>query len=181
MKRKKQTGLVVVAVGLLVAAFGVYTVLAGPSALADDDHSMEVKVAGAVITLNVPTPPTGVTSFIVIGDITHVNGDEASGTFYCRGVFTDPGALGVGLPLLAPGPTPDGISFVDQRFRIGDWGSIIGAGAENSSEPLAVTGGTGRFTGAVGSYTAAGLPLGAGGDGILTFEFSLDDDFDDDD
>ena len=174
MNRKRQIGLVVVAVGLLVAAFGVYTLLAGPSALADDpeDDTLTVEVENAVITLNVPMMAGKATHFIVIGDITEVNGEPAVGTYYCKGVFTDPGFFD--LPDLVLGPDPDGISFVDQRFRIDGWGSIIGAGAEASDEPLAVTGGTGRFTGAVGSYTAAGLPIGApDGDGFLTFEFSL--------
>ena len=68
------------------------------------------------------------------------------------------------------------MTFVDQRFLIDGWGSIIGAGNELSDEPLAVTGGTG----AVGTYTGDGLPSPVG-TGDLTFEFNLGDDGDDGD
>ena len=109
MKRKKHIGLVVVAVGLLVAAFGVYTAPASPSALADDDEddTLAIKVEDAVITLNVPMMPGRATYFVIVGNITEVNGEEASGKFYCKGVFVNPGALG--LPALADGtPSADG-------------------------------------------------------------------------
>ena len=182
MNRKRSIGLAVVVVGLLVAALGAYTVLAGPSALADDDEddSMTVTVANATISLNVPGDP-GATYFIVIGDITHVDGEEASGTFLCKGVFLDPVSLGLGLPALTPGtPSADGGTFVTQRFLIDGLGSIVGVGTEFSDEPLAVTGGTGRFTGASGNYTGVGLPPPLG-TGDLFFEFSLGDGDDDDD
>ena len=153
----------------------------------DDDLTMTVEVENATITLHVGIATFDATKslvdFLVIGDITEVNGEEADGTFYCKGVFTDP--VAAGLPPLNDGPDPDGLTFVDQRFRIVGVGSIIGGGAEFSAEPLAITGGTGHFTGVHGTYTGSGLPIPVG-DGNLSFEFQVsgfggDDDDDDDD
>ncbi len=159
-----------------VAAVLMLTFVGGGSAAAQKGGSlMTVEVESATITLHagadVFDPSASVTSFIVIGDITEVDGEMATGKFYCKGVFVDP--TGSGLPPLADGtPAPDGGTYVDQRFRIDGVGSIIGAGAEFSDEPLAVTGGTGHFTGVHGTYTGVGLPIPVS-DGRLTFEFRL--------
>ena len=168
------------AAALVIAIALTLTLVGGGSAAAEDDwDSMTVEVVNAHITLNVLPAPSAA-YFIVIGDITEVDGEPASGTYYCKGLITDTDFFG--LPALVAGtPDPDGISFVDQRFRIDGVGTIIGAGAENSDQPLAITGGTGKFTGVQGSYTAVGLPIEAGGTGNLSFQFNIGDDSDGDD
>ena len=163
---------VALAAAMVVAIALTLTLVGGGSAAAatENVHHMTVKVENAHITLNVLPEPSA-TYFIVIGDITEFNGKPATGKYYCKGLITDPAFFG--LPPLVGGPAPDGISFVDQRFRIDGVGTLIGAGAEASDQPLAVTGATGRFTGAHGSYTATGLPIEAGGTGVLDFEFRI--------
>ena len=143
--------------------------LAGTASAKSDGRRMTVKVVDAHITLNVLPAPSA-TFFLVIGNITEVDGGSASGKFYCRGVFTDTAPFS--LPDLAPGtPASEGLTFVEQRFRIDGKGIIIGSGDEGDP-PLAVLGGTGHFTGVHGSYSPDGLPIPAG-DGIIDFTFNL--------
>ena len=136
---------------------------------------MTLRVVDAHITANGGLGDPSATFFIVIGNITQVDGEAATGKFYCRGVVTNPAALG--LPPLVDG-TPDsgGFTSVEQRFRIDGMGSIIGSGDEGdvTGEPLAIIGGTGRFTGAHGTYTGAGAPIPLpGGTGTLDFNFRI--------
>jgi hypothetical protein len=144
--------------------------LAGVAFAAGEGRQMTIRTENVTITLNVLPAPSA-TFFITIGNITQVDGMGASGLFYCRGVFTNPGALD--LPPLNPvTPAVAGLTFVEQRFRIDGQGTIIGSGDEGDL-PLAVLGGTGRFTGVHGSYTAdAGLPIPVGA-GIINYTFSL--------
>ena len=120
-----------------------------------------------------PGPGAGasVDNFIVVGDISMVDGVPATGKYFCKGVcFFD--------SVLAGGsPAPDAATFVDHRFRIDGVGSILGAGAELDGllgrDDLAVVGGTGRFVGAAGEYSAtAGGPIPFG-PGFLTFQFNI--------
>lgn len=146
--------------------------LAAPSlAGAAQGRPMTVRVENATITLNVLPAPSA-TFFLVIGTITQVDGALAGGTYYCRGVFTETAALG--LPNLAAGtPVPiPGLTFVEQRFRIDGEGTIVGSGDEGD-HPLAIVGGTGRFTGAHGTYSPdAGLPIPVGA-GVINFDFNI--------
>jgi hypothetical protein len=135
---------------------------------------MTLRVENAHITANGGLGDPSATFFIAIGEITRVDGEPASGNFYCRGVVTDPASLG--LPPLAPDtPAAGGFDFVEQRFRITGVGSIIGSGDENDGEgePLAIIGGTGRFTGAHGTYTGSGGPVELGGTGLIDFNFRI--------
>ena len=163
----RKTGFSAMVLVLLVL---LMTFVGGGAASAKGGRRMTVVVESATITLNVLPAPSA-TYFITIGDVTEVDGEPATGKFYCKGVFVDPGALG--LPPLTDGtPAADGITFVTQRFLIDDVGSIIGTGNEFSEEPLALTGGTGHFTGVHGTYSGDGLPIPVG-DGVLTFEFRI--------
>ncbi len=131
-----------------------------------------VGVEGAHMTLNV-LPPPSVTFFLLIGNITEVNGGGATGKFYCRGVGTDPEAWGVSA-LVDGTPKSGGLNFVDQRFRIDGQGQIYGSG-DDGDPPLIVVRGTGDFKKARGTYFLAGgnpIPFG---DGRLDFTFDLDD------
>ena len=135
--------------------------LAGIASAKSDGRRMTVRVENAVVTANVLGDPSA-TYFLVVGNITQVDGESATGKFYCRGVFTDPAfantLFGTSFPPLVGGtPDPEGLTFVEQRFRIDGLGTIFGSGDEGDP-PLAVVGGTGRFTGAHGSYTPSGLP-----------------------
>ena len=143
--------------------------LAGVAFAAGEGRQMTIRTENATITLNVLPAPSA-TYFITIGNITQVDGVGASGLFFCRGVFTNPAALG--LPPLAAGtPDPGGLTFVEQRFKIDGQGTIHGSGDEGDG-PLAILGGTGRFIGEHGTYTGAGLPIPVS-DGVINFTFSM--------
>lgn len=62
------------------------------------------------------------------------------------------------------------------QFNLAD-GSLIGVGTvgeiEGTHSVHAIIGGTGRYEGASGSYTAVQRPLELGGDGTADFEFSV--------
>ncbi len=159
-----------------VAALGLPQ-LAGVASAQGGGQPMTIRVEEAHLTMNAGAPPSA-TYFIVVGDITEVDGDEsATGKFFCRGVlFPSAGAP----DLIVATPPADAISFVDQRFRIDGVGTIQGAGAEGDSlgEPLAIGGGTGRFVGAHGTYSGVGNPIpfppGEGLDpGEIIFEFNI--------
>lgn len=91
------------------------------------DRLRSIEVESAHITLIVLHPPSA-SFFLLIGNITEVNGGGASGKFYCRGVWTDPEAIGLRLPPLVEGtPGSGGANFVDQRFRIDGKGQIYGS------------------------------------------------------
>ena len=144
--------------------------LFGVASAAGQGRRMTIRTDNVTITLNVLPPPSA-TFFITIGNITQVDGMGASGVFFCRGVFTNPAALGLP-PLSAGTPAVGGLTFVEQRFRIDGQGTIIGSGDEGDL-PLAVLGGTGRFIGEHGSYTAdSGLPIPVGA-GVINYTFSL--------
>ena len=144
----------------------------------------KIRVEDIHITLNVidplsnPTSPGSVTFFLTLGNITQCNGHAATGTFYCRGCFTNPAALG--LPALFTGtpalPAGGGVTFVDQRFRVDGLGQIYGSGDEGDFDaegfiPLVVVGGSGAFRRARGTYIPdAGLPKPLDG-GTINFTF----------
>ena len=108
-----------------------------------------------------------VDNFVVVGNITEVDGAAASGQYFCKGVAFFNSAIA--------GPVvPGSNTYVDQNFIIDGVGSIIGAGTEGPHD-LAVLGGTGRWVGAAGSYTGGGpgqgpLPFGPG---TILFSFNI--------
>lgn len=59
-------------------------------------------------------------------------------------------------------------------FRLGD-GTIVGVGTARPGDEsvFAIVGGTGRYLGVTGSYTAVQSPLEVGGDGTAEFRFTL--------
>ena len=157
--------------GAVAAAGAAVPSLARVASAAGGGRLMAVRVENIHITTNVLPAPSA-TFFLTLGIITEVDGIPASGSFYCRGVFTDPVSLGLGLPNLLPGSPVAGVTFVEQRFRIDGKGTIIGSGDEGDLS-LAVVGGTGRFTGVHGSYSPdLGLPIPLG-TGIINFTFQL--------
>ncbi len=160
LSRRKLLGVGAAASAAAVAGLAVPS-LAGVASAKSDGRRMRVRVENAEVTAN-PLGDPSATYFLVIGDITQVDGESATGQFYCRGVFTNPtlanNLFGTSFPpLVGEKLEPEGLTFVEQRFRIDGQGTIIGSGDEGDP-PLAVVGGTGRFTGVHGSYTPSGLP-----------------------
>lgn len=173
LSRRKLLGVGAAASAAAVVGLAAPSLVGVASANGVGRH-MTLRVENAHITANGGLGDPSATFFIAIGEITRVDGEPASGNFYCRGVVTDPASLG--LPPLAPGtPAAGGFDFVEQRFRISGVGSIIGSGDENDGEgePLAIIGGTGRFTGAHGTYTGSGGPVELGGTGLIDFTFKI--------
>lgn len=85
-------------------------------------------------------------------------------------LLLEDGALGSFSAAAVPGSQG---RFVLHSFDLGD-GLLLGMGSGALAEgAYAVVGGTGRYAGAVGSYTAAQSPSDLGGDGSARFEFTL--------
>ena len=195
MKGKRKLGLLVAVVGLLlVTGLVVTNVFTGPAAVAEADKEKVMTIElDAVITINDLGPGPSASYFLSVGEITKVNGKDASGIYYCRGFFTG-GPVGGPLPPLADGTLPivNGLTFVDQYFLIDGQGTILATGDESpTTEPMVVTGGTGRFHGVEGTKTQVGIPLSpdfdflseeeGGGPMTHTFKINIGDDDDDDD
>ncbi|MGH9278259.1 MAG: hypothetical protein ACRD12_09140, partial [Acidimicrobiales bacterium] len=72
---------------------------------------------------------------------------------------------------------PDGQATLELHTFNLDGGSIIGTGtaraALDATDTFAIVGGTGRYVGARGSYTAVQQPHELGGDGTATFTLTL--------
>lgn len=80
------------------------------------------------------------------------------------------GAVGRFASTVVPG---SGGRFVLHSFDLGD-GTLLGMGSgELSDGAFAVVGGTGRYAGATGAYTARQSPRDLGGDGSASFIFDL--------
>jgi hypothetical protein len=71
-------------------------------------------------------------------------------------------------------PFADRLSTLEQHlFTLHD-GTITGSGrATDGVGTFAITGGTGRYTGARGTYSVSFSPFGFGGDGTAHFDFTL--------
>ncbi len=98
--------------------------------------------------------PEPLETWLVTGDVTRFNGEQATGNFYCWGTFTQ-GEMG----------SAAGFTAYIQRLQIDGQGTLILTGAEMSSEPMVVIGGTGAFRGASGTYTEPAPVDGADIDG----------------
>jgi hypothetical protein len=80
------------------------------------------------------------------------------------------GATGVTIRI----PGTDEIALLEHHLFAMPDGMLTGAGQRiGETGTFAITGGTGRFTGARGSYTAHVSPGGLGGDGTARFELTL--------
>ncbi len=134
-------------------------------AAAEGERALAIKVEDAQVTLLEATNPN---YFVVVGNVTTVDGQAASGKFFCRGVLFLTSTLDAGTP------DPGAGSHVDQRFKIDGRGTILGAGAEfDPDEPLVIVGGTGDFVGVSGTYMGlSGNPIPFD-DGKLVFLFRI--------
>jgi hypothetical protein len=101
-----------------------------------------------------------------------VDGEPATGKWFCKGVAF------VFSTLDARSPDPDALSYAEQRFRIDGVGSILGQGTEGDGlapikDDMAIVGGTGRFVGVHGSYTALAPGPIPFADGVLEYVFDI--------
>ncbi|MDQ2784372.1 MAG: dirigent protein [Chloroflexota bacterium] len=98
------------------------------------------------------------------GEFTDAVGGQKVGEFYAS-------CFCVGSPF---GATPYSAANVEMHTLNLDGGTIIGMGSASAGEnEYAIVGGTGRFLGARGSYTAQQRPWGLGGDGTAEFVITL--------
>ena len=98
------------------------------------------------------------------GELTAQPGGAAFGEFHAASFHTASPMTG--------GPYATG-SFQLHTFTLAD-GAITGMGMATGEEAIfAIVGGTGRFAGVTGSYTARQRPATAGGDGSAEFAFTF--------
>ena len=141
-----------------------------------------------------PLPATdvkGLTTFVLHGSDWHLSapglrrgelpkrGDvvTVSGSLNADGVLSQSGTFIASVQHL---DTPVGHSSysADQlethTFRLSE-GTIVGVGmaSPNGESVFAIVGGTGRYLGLTGSYTAVQSPLETGGDGSAEFKFTI--------
>jgi hypothetical protein len=101
----------------------------------------------------------------VSGSLTPEGGLAESGTFIASVQHLDtPGSHG---PYAAD-------QLETHTFRLSD-GTLVGMGTATpvGESVFAIIGGTGRYLGVTGSYTAAQSPLETGGDGTAEFKFTI--------
>jgi hypothetical protein len=80
----------------------------------------------------------------------------------------------VGSAAVVRSPFLDGQSTVEQHVFVLEHGTLTGSGhAVAGVGTFAITGGTGRYAGARGNYTAVISPHGLGGDGTAEFNLTL--------
>jgi hypothetical protein len=100
-------------------------------------------------------------------DQLHIHGmlnDEAGSS---PGTFTATGVI-------VRTPVNDANTIVEQHLFVLPDGTITGSGQRAGvTGTFAVTGGSGRYTGAQGSYAARIDAIGTGGTGTAQFDFSL--------
>jgi hypothetical protein len=149
--------------GLLAGAIGIGAAVAPASAAPPDATTL--RLAGLDVFAKVHGRPSGRRP--QPSDQLHLHGRVTDHTGAVAGSFTAAG-------LAVRTPSDDGMAIVEQHvFVLGD-GTITGAGQRTGdSGTFAVTGGTGRYGGARGSYTATVDPVGLGGNGSAHFDFVL--------
>jgi len=80
----------------------------------------------------------------------------------------------VATALVVRSPFAESLATVEQHVFVLRHGTVTGAGQAVAGEgTFAITGGTGRYAGARGSYSAGLSPHGLGGDGTAHFHFSF--------
>jgi hypothetical protein len=160
---KEQTRRDLLKRGISVAA-GAVGVSAGLASATDTQAALTLTLRGTGVRARVhgssrgrmPKPDDHVT---IHGHLT--DGLDAGGTF---------GSTGVAIRL----PDSDEITLLEQHLFATPSGILTGAGQRTGETgTFAITGGTGRFTGASGSYTAQLSPRGLGGDGTARFDLVL--------
>jgi hypothetical protein len=102
---------------------------------------------------------------VMWGKLVHAGGDDPAGAFYasCSVVY-------------APLSDDPAANFEQHSFNLTD-GTILGMGtvsANPKDDPVfAIVGGTGKYAGARGTYTARCRPIELGGDGTADFDLTL--------
>jgi hypothetical protein len=152
--------------GLLGVSTGIGAGLSAPAPAAGAERrKFELRLAGIDARAHVHGAQTA--RLPRANDQLHIHGmiDNVSGS--SPGTFT---ATGVVLRT----PSNDTTTIVEQHLFVISDGTITGSGQRaGATGTFAVTGGSGRYTGAQGSYLAHIDPVGTGGTGTAQFDFSL--------
>jgi hypothetical protein len=161
MREKSRRDLLKGAVGLAVGAIGVG---AGVAPRADAQTGSMLTLEGAGLRARVHGQSRG--RLPKLDDHVTIHGEVTDG----RGAHGTFGATAVAVRVFGTSE----IALLEQHlFVMGD-GTLTGAGQRISGKgTFAITGGTGRFDGARGSYKAHLSPGGLGGDGTAHFELTL--------
>jgi hypothetical protein len=161
MKEQSRRELLKRGIGVAAAGIGISTGVA-PNADARAPRMLTLHGTGVRARVHgnsrgrLPRPDDHVT---IHGQL--INGLDADGTF---------GSSGVAIRL----PDSDEITLLEQHLFVTQSGMLTGAGQRTGDTgTFAITGGTGRFTGASGSYTARLSPSGLGGDGTARFDLAF--------
>ena len=167
MRVRNRRDLLRASVGLLGASAGIGAGLAAPAAAAPESarRNLLLRLSGVDARAHVhgaqaarlPRP----NDQLHIHGIVNGEGESSPGTFTATGVIVRT-------------PSNDASTIVEQHlFALRD-GTITGSGQRGGvSGTFAVTGGSGRYIGAQGSYAARIDAIGAGGTGTAEFDFSL--------
>ena len=167
MRSRNRRGLLKASVGLLGASTGIGAGLTAPAAAAPEStrRTLAIRLSGLDARAHVhgaqaarlPRP----------NDQLHIHGSVNNETGSSPGTFTATGVI-------VPTPLNDASTIVEQHLFVLHDGTITGSGQrEGVTGTFAVTGGSGRYTGAQGSYAARIDAIGTGGTGTAQFDFSL--------
>ena len=158
------------ALGALAGAAGLGAAVerSGTLAAAVPGKASKLRLSGRGWSLQVQglrkgVPPSPGDRASVFGEL--LSGGRKVGEFYSTAVFVA-APLGIG---------PHAAGYVETHHFNLEEGALLGAGTSRASgqADYAVLGGTGRFAGATGTYSAVQSPLEVGGDGSAEFNFEL--------
>jgi len=159
----------VVAGGALFGAGAVFRASAPESKPEGRSEPTLIRARG--LRLNAPTfrkgrQPAPGERILVTAELVDATGETVVGQLYGEYVALGDNRGGTGSPA----------SLERHTFAFAD-GTLIGSGAATrdltTSDSFAIVGGTGRYAGATGTYTARQGPLQLGGDGTAEYQIDL--------
>lgn len=159
----------VVAGGALFGAAAVYRGDAPKSGQENESAPTLIQARG--LRLTAPTfrkgkQPTAGERILVTAELVDGTGETAVGHLYGEYVALGTSAGGAGSPT----------SLETHTFAFAD-GTLVGSGTATRDlgtlDSFAIVGGTGRYAGATGTYTARQGPLELGGDGTAEYHINL--------
>ena len=168
MQGRNRRDLLKASAGLLGASIGIGAGLTAPAASASpgsERRNVVLRLSGVdarahvhgAQTARLPRP----------NDQLHIHGTVDDETGSPPGTFTATGVI-------VRTPFNDASAIVEQHVFVLHDGTIAGSGQRAGvTGTFAVTGGSGRYTGAQGTYTARIDAVGTGGTGSAQFDFSL--------
>lgn len=153
-----------VAAGAAVGIGGVASAGASPPVQGEDQSSLTLTAEGLRLGSGGAAHHQVGDSLLISGDITDDHGTEGvmHGEYRCIAAAS---MVGTGAPT----------SLETHHFVLAD-GTITGSGVaslDETPDDFTITGGTGAYHGASGSYTATQDHLGLGGNGTASYIFTL--------